>query len=347
MSKPEAWDRRVRVVQVLLSPRIGGAESLVSSLEACWSGTDVQTSTLYLDESVSAPRNRVARITHLAAELRRRRPDVIIAHSAIPNIYARIAAPVGIPVVTVLHSAGDDFKGLTMRVVERLLSLRTAYIVAVSQAQMDRYLQHFRLTKRIAVIPNGIRSDIRSKTKSTAKLATLVTVARVADQKNPTLWTEVIDHLHKDEPNLRFAWWGPVSSDPNIQALVDEFTSKPSTGRFAGPTTDPCAILEDADALFHPADREAHSIGILEAAAAGLPVLCTEGVAATLPSAIVALPFEGGNAESALRSIRELAEGWQSYSSRAIAAAAGVKDAFSIEKCADQYLQVIGVVRRR
>ncbi|WP_211879769.1 glycosyltransferase [Pseudarthrobacter albicanus] len=346
VSRQPARAREIRVVQVLLSPRIGGAEALVASLNTCWQDSAVRSSTVYLDETTSAPRGRFERIIRLALELRKRRPDVILAHSAIPNIYARIAAPPRTPVVTVLHSAGDDFKGVKMRFVEWLLSARTACVVAVSQGQRERYGEHFPRAKRIVVIPNGIRSDIRTRTKASKHLKSMATIARVATQKNPVLWTEVASRLSQQGSTLEMTWWGPVTSEPGLQTLVESFRSTRSAGRFAGPTDDPGTVLEMSDALFHPADREAHSIGILEAAAAGLPILCSTAVAATLPSNIVALPFEKGNAESALRSINELGDRWSDLSNQAISAAIGVKEMFSIKNCADEYVKLIHEVLR-
>ncbi len=325
----------LKVVQVLLSPRIGGAESLAAALDEHWRGSAISTATVYLDESSGAPPSRLHRIMRLRSALRRLRPDVVLAHSALPNLYARIAAPASTPVVTVLHSASDDFRGLAMRTVEWILKRRTAFVVAVSKTQEEQYIGYFGTSTPIRVIPNGIRADIRTKANASEQLRSLVTVARIAHQKNPDLWIKVATRVDASEPQVSMTWYGPRTSDDGVSDLVEGFES--SLSRFAGPTNDPASVLAGSDALFHPANREAHSIGVLEAAAAGLPVICSLAVAETLPPQVVAITFETGSVESAEASIWELERKWNIYSNRAIEMAALIRDEFSIANCADSY----------
>lgn len=281
---------------------------------------------------------RVARIKALRRILHQARPDVVLAHSALPNIYARLAAPVGTPVVTVLHSASDDFAERSARLVEKVLLLRTSHVVAVSPRQQEKYLEHFGASREITVIPNGIRSDIRCRSQSGPVLESLVTVARIASQKNPVLWTRTAELLHRRGSTVRLTWWGPMPTEMHLQSLVSDFETAPTGGGFAGPTNDPPSVLEAADALFHPADREAHSIGILEAAAAGLPIVCSRAVADTLPPNVVTVPFADGEPLSAVQAIFELSRNWQELSASAISAAADIAEEFSIDKCSRQYV---------
>lgn len=331
----------LKVVHVLLSPRIGGAESLVSSMTKHWAGSNIQSMTLYLDESTEAPRSRIFRMLHLYNGLRRVKPNVILAHSAIPSIYTRVVAPFGTPVIPVLHSASDDFSSVRMRLIEKLLGSRTAHIVAVSQSQVNLYSSYFGSRRNISVIPNGIRSDIHTKSSASRRLESLVTISRVAQQKNPALWIDVAERLAEKDGTPSMSWWGPLSREGSVQKSVSDSRSTTSAGRFMGPTSDPSSCLTAADALFHPADREAHSIGILEAAAAGLPVVCSASVAATLSSEIVAVVYETGNAASAVDAINDLTKNWDQLSEQAILLAAGVRKKYSIENCAAEYEQLM------
>jgi glycosyltransferase involved in cell wall biosynthesis len=128
--------------------------------------------------------------------------------------------------------------------------------------------------------------------------------------------------------------------DSGLDDVFSKESLEGSRGSYRGPTTDPISALKSNDFLFHPADREAHSIGILEAAAVGLPVVCSATVAATLPPAIVAVSFTEGVAESAVEALQTMYAGWPHYAERAMRAASSISDEFSITKCASDYMEL-------
>lgn len=329
---------------MLLSPRIGGAEALAASLESHWTAADVSVNTVFLDEVTDSPGSRLKRIRSLRRKLREDRPDIVLAHSAIPNIYARLAAPLATPVITVLHSASDDFATRRARILERILLVRTAHVVAVSPWQQRKYTGYFGFAERVSIIPNGIRSDIRPRSQARVVPRSLVTVARIANQKNPSLWTSVAGLLHARSSPLSLTWWGPLPASGHLRDLVSAFASAPSSGRFAGPTADVPGALEAADAMFHPADREAHSIGILEAAAAGLPVVCSGAVATTLAAGVVTVPYADAEPQSAVDAIAQLCDNWEELSAAAVRGASVIAKEYSIESCAQRYTSLFDKV---
>ncbi|MFF1881322.1 glycosyltransferase family 4 protein [Pseudarthrobacter sp. NPDC058196] len=330
----------MKITQVLLSPRIGGAEALAASLESHWTAVDVSVSTVFLDEDTDSPRSRLKRISLLRRKLREQRPDIVLAHSAIPNIYARLAAPLPTPVITVLHSASDDFAARRARILERILLVRTAHVVAVSAWQQQKYIEYFGFADRVSIIPNGIRSDIRHRAQAREVPRSLVTVARIANQKNPSLWASVAELLHARNSPLSLTWWGPLPASADLRDLMAAFASVPSSGRFAGPTADVPWALETADAMFHPADREAHSIGVLEAAAAGLPIVCSRAVAATLAPGVVTVPYEDAEPKSAVDAILHLCDNWEELATAAVRGASEIAKEFSIQSCAQRYISL-------
>ncbi len=112
----------MRILQILLSPRIGGAETAANSLTSVWREHGHEVDTAFLDARGAAP---VRRLRHIREEVRAFRPDVIVSHSALPNIYARLAVRRSVaPVVCVLHSAARDFDDAKLRLAETLLRHR-------------------------------------------------------------------------------------------------------------------------------------------------------------------------------------------------------------------------------
>lgn len=328
----------MRILQVLLSHRIGGAEALADALAREWSDRGITCHTHFLDGGDSNQPNRTGRLRDLRKVMRNYRPDVVVSHSALPNLYSRLSAPRRTKVVAVLHSAGDDFADWKLHSAERLARLRTAAIVAVSEGQADQYVSRFGNRVPVRLIPNGIRSDARPKNKYATVPGHAVTLARVAAQKNPELWLSTAHLVAAHRSDLKLAWWGPQSVEADLLSLFSDDSLKGSSGSYKGSTSDPIGALTAGDILFHPADREAHSIGILEAAAVGLPIVCSQTVAATLPSTIDAVTFADGDPESALRALQTVCDNWTAHAQRALLAAPRVQSGYSIEKCADSYL---------
>lgn len=323
----------MRIAQVLLDDRIGGAERLADTLAREWTDRGDTTATVLLDPPGVAAKGPVARVRRLRSALRELRADLVIAHSALPNLYARLAAPLGTPVVSVLHSAQDDFVEPGLRAAERVLS-RRGVVVAVSDQQREVYRRRFPAA-RIETIPNGIAPDLPRRgvrPPSATEPLRVVTIARVAEQKRPDVWQKVAAAARQED--LQFEWFGPAV-DAAAAALVAAHEAEGAPGRFMGATDEVGRVLVEADVLLHTSSHEASSIGLLEAAAVGVPVLCTAGVERTLPSGMAYATFEDvDGAVAALQRIRldywaaeQHAESWRET----------VRETASARRCADAY----------
>lgn len=333
----------MKIAQILLSPRVGGAETLAASLEREWNLAGVESHVFYLDSGTSHS-SRLIRWRNLAREIRRLDPSVVVAHSALPNIYARLSTPRRIPVVTVLHSATDDFFSIKLRIAESLLLRRTRAIVAVSAAQAHTYLSHFpRAHSRMGVIMNGVAANLPMKTPdiSGTSVTRIVTLARFAPQKNPSLWIDTVERVSVTRPDASFEWWGPVADDCGSRELSRTATHPSFRGELKGATTEPGQVLLKADILFHTSDREAHSIAILEAAAVGIPIVCSQSVAATLDACIPFVAFETGNASAAVAALESMIDDWPRAVARSLAIRADIRAKYSSASCATAYLALL------
>lgn len=332
------------IVQVLLKEQIGGAETLAASLHEEWTGRGFKSSIIYLD-SDDEKLVGLSRLLNFRRRLRRLSPDAVISHSAIPNVYARIVANRNVKVVTVLHSASDDFADRKLRWAERLLRSRTHKVVAVSSQQAYMYKKYFGPTGSLVKIPNGVALQTGSTRpcSSTARMQ-VVTLARVAKQKNPVLWLRVARELVATK-DVDFKWYGPISSSTSIQGLVDS-TNGVATVQFCGPTNEPGRVLVEAAVYFHSADREAHSIAILEAAAAGVPVVCADTAIHGWDRCIPAATFSPGDFEGAVSALKHVVDGIDQFRIQAESVRLSVYARYSITACADNYLAVLGYEAR-
>jgi len=332
---PATHTRYVHIVQVLLSPRIGGAETLVRSLAQEWEARGVRSTTIYLDDEPGT-RGRVGRLKALRRGLRELSPDVVLAHSYLPALYARAAWGKRVPVHSVLHSASDDFADARPRIVEQLLRSRTASIVAVAQSQLDIYAGHFGSRVPTAVIPNGISTVFQPADVDRTRTRIITTLARVAVQKRPAFWNQVVNQAGPAFPELRFQWWGPLSGRTDL----DEFVQDPQlvNGRFMGPTGDPAGLLQNTDILFHSSEREAHSITLLEAALAGVPVVYADSIDPPDGDPIWRFRYAADDPEDALRVLTLVSDGWAAARAEAVRYASTHRETYGMTRTADRYL---------
>ena len=330
------------VLQILLSPRIGGAETLVAMLEREWTAAGISNVTIYLDEESFREGSRWGRLQTLRRAIAKHHPRAVLSHSAIPNVYARLAAPRGVPIITVLHTATDDYASVPLRIAESVLRARTSAVVAVSDRQAQIYRSHFNDRVPVHVIQTGLSPTITQKKAISAVPTLVVTVARIAQQKNPSFWIDVVSRAQQELPGLKFQWWGPAAHEDGIESTVAK-SAELSNAEFCGPVSDPADILKSADILLHTSSREAPGIALIEAAGSGTPVLCSDQVSGTLPLIVPRIEFADLDLDSCLASLRRVVQSWDVVAKDARAAAPKVLKAFSSRTSASAYLAVMGL----
>ena len=244
----------MRIIQVLLDPRIGGAEGVAEMLDAEWRSSGIDTEIAYLDPVAYQRTNRASRLRRLRGAITQFNPDVVLSHTELPSIYTRLCAPLSLAVVPVLHSGANFVTSPSRRLLEKTLLRRTAGIIAVGRAQQDSFLTATGWAGSIEVIPNPIRSDIEFRTPRHSRLNDSVVgnIARIVDSKDPFFWCDVADESFHSGLNLDFTWWGPVGESEACKNLVSEIRlRRDSRLRFAGPTEDVPSALRQLLSLIH------------------------------------------------------------------------------------------------
>jgi glycosyltransferase involved in cell wall biosynthesis len=328
----------VRVAEILLRPGIGGAETLSRALSDYWRSCGHVLVTMYVDPDGEGA-NRYARIRRIRKELRRFEPDVVHSHSALPNLYSRLAAVGRYPVVTVLHSAAEDFSDRGLRWSEKALQCLTSAVIAVSVTQQNEYKVMVSRGRLPVLIPNGIRDDIRTRSSPRTVPSRGVAIGRIAQQKRLDVLINAWRLARMDEWTLAIAGEGTDRAlNESIVALVAE---RQDGVTLLGPVRDVPGLLDACDLFVHAADREAHPLAPLEAAAAGLPIIVSQSVARTLPAGLPAAVFDDGNAESLAAALHVVRGNFCAFAAEAVRLSGGIRDIFSIGRCAALHLQVL------
>lgn len=296
----------MRILHLVLSPRMSGAEILVRDLALYQQrgGETVAVAALMPAHDDFAPlraqlaaagvacsfppraQRPLARLWTLHGVMRRWRPDIVFAHATIPAFYAR-ALPTRVPVVYVMHSAVNDFQRDLFRWTERLLSRRARAVVGVAQSNVHDYLAEVGPHPRLTVIPNGV--DIsRFGLPAIAPpegAPLLLQVGRYDAVKNQLHTVRAFHALLQQVPQARLALYGVFEDAAyygKVRTLVAQLglASKVSIN---GPSDNVPGLLAQASVFAMPSASEAHSIAFLEALASGIPV-----VASAIPAFVFA-----------------------------------------------------------
>ncbi len=302
----------MRVLHLVLAPRLSGAEVLAKdlALDQCAAGMAVCVASLLpshadfesLHDDLRRqgvqcwfPRRRYTmprKLWNLFVAVRRFRPDVIFAHATIPSFYAR-ALPLRVPVVYVMHSATNDFERPLFRRVEHILSARARMVISVSQQGVTDYTQAIGPHPSITVVPNGVDLGRFAFTDEVARgghAPQVVQIGRYAPVKNQLLTVRAFSEVLKREKDARLTLYG-VIEDPSYQDVVIALARELGIAErvvVAGPRADIATVLAEANVFVMPSRSEAHSVAFLEALASGVPI-----VASQIPAFAFATGFPG------------------------------------------------------
>ena len=292
----------LRICHVLWSVELGGAERVVLDLARAQRAMGHRVAVLTLGTTdgkmgsdfretvdVFDAVSKRARGTdptlpfRLARWFRRQRIEIVHTHNELPLIYA---APGGklarLPVVHSKH--GIVPVSPRAHQLRRAAALATDVFVAVSEAtaQVARELRECSPAKLRVVIngtdlsrfpaPPGTRERIRDELGIPASARVVITVGRLVVEKNHAHLLRSIAPLLGEERRLVLVGYGVLADD--LKALVGELRLERFV-HLTGSRQDIPALLSAADAFVLSSDSEGLPVGLIEAWAAGLPVVST------------------------------------------------------------------------
>lgn len=223
----------------------------------------------------------------LRTACREDRPDIVHAHNVKAAAIARLALCSRTPVITTVHGMPEHEVGLAAR----LLRWTSDRVVAVSPHVSAQLGVHGFPASRIDLIENGIaplpthpRDEARRRLGLNEDTAVVLCLARMAEPKRHDLLVQAWSEVAGDAVLLL------VGDGPN-RSRIEETVAQSSVAdrvRILGARTDVDWLLAAADIVVLPTDREGLPISLLEAMAAGVPVVASRvgGIAETLGEAV-------------------------------------------------------------
>jgi L-malate glycosyltransferase len=370
----------MRILELLMAPMIGGAETLVAGLAREWRqlGHEVNIATLGAATSTDQQEAFVAlfgraplvareiagplmgrskkfgRLAGLWKILHDGRYDVLHTHSFIPNQYGRLAAlttPKRPVIVQTLHSAAGveaELGGTVNRRLETLLLQWTDAVVAVAESDQSDYQAMFPIaTEKTFFIPNGLSREMYTKSTQASVPSKFISVSRLNTVKGIstllegfTLWSQ-----NAGWP-VKLLVVGPWSTEDFRKETLTLWRSlgSPAYIEFLGPRTDIADLLNEADVFVSASRQEAHPIAVIEAICAGLPLVLSD-----IPAHRDIMMdfgdesvylFSATEASRLAEELASLTELWPYSAPHGRKIARLARSRYSIRTCAEAYLQV-------
>ena len=188
-------------------------------------------------------------------------------------------------------------KRIAIQAIERTFSNTYDRVIAVAPAEYEHAIRLGVDPERMRHIPNGIRLDHypeaerSDSAKNMRKSPTLGFVGRLAPQKNPLLFLEVVRDFALHHPDVRALVVGDGILRAELQASAERFgIADRIDWKGAIPAT---SVFPQMDILIHTSHYEGMPYTLIESAAFGIPVVATRNAGSVailadfLPEAIV------------------------------------------------------------
>jgi sugar transferase (PEP-CTERM/EpsH1 system associated) len=226
-------------------------------------------------------------VPRLKALFRRERPDLVNTHLWTADLWARLGAVLsGVPHIVVTEQNVDVWKTWYHRLIDRLLFRRTDKVICVSDQVRDFYRDVLRVpAAKLEVIPNAIDLEgppappgarpLREEVGAGADDFVFLCAARLHPQKaHPVLFEAARSVADRGGRRFKIALAGEGSLRADLEARVRALGLE-TVVHFLGFRSDVRALLPQADAFVLPSLYEGLPLSVLEAMAAGVPVVVT------------------------------------------------------------------------
>ncbi|MFZ1626794.1 MAG: glycosyltransferase [Candidatus Moraniibacteriota bacterium] len=223
----------------------------------------------------------------LLSEIRQFAPDTVITYLFHADILGRLYVQknVSVPVIPFLRTTYNHPRYRIARLFEWLTKPLIRGYLANSEAVKDFYVRHIGVAaEKITVIPNGIDTEyfdhlapnpeLRESLNVALDDFVIICVANLHPNKGHRYLLEAFESLWPDFPHTKLLIVGDGEERQNIETMIASFRSKDAI-RLLGQRNDVPALLKLSELFVIPTLFEGQSNAILEAMAAGVPVITT------------------------------------------------------------------------
>jgi glycosyltransferase involved in cell wall biosynthesis len=243
----------------------------------------------YTIKSLYSPR-MLSRQWNFARDLRRNKIRLVHAYGFYPNVFSVPAArAAGCITIASVRDTGVFTSQVKLKTVTQKLACQLADCVVANSSAVRDWLVSIGLGKdHIRVIPNGIALSrfpsrpatfpIRRELGIDERAPLVVVVSRLNPAKGVDYFLKAVVTVAQQFPTARFLVVGSSYFDPSYKPSLEKLAMDlglQNRVTFMGERNDVPAILQEATVSVLPSLSEGFSNALLEAMAAGLPVIAT------------------------------------------------------------------------
>ncbi|MDZ4688181.1 MAG: glycosyltransferase [Planctomycetaceae bacterium] len=219
----------------------------------------------------------------LSQALRRLKPDIVHTWLFAANTYGRLALPRRPkPKVIVSERCVDSWKSGWQLWLDRKLIGRTDRLVGNSQSVVEFYAQQGLPRDKLACIPNGVelgpqrsRSDLLAELKLPDDTFLIGYVGRLAEQKRVRDLVWATETLRQIRPQIHLVLIGDGPERERLERVARDVHTDRHV-HFLGHRPDAAAWMSAFDAFWLASSFEGQSNSLMEAMAAGRPVVASD-----------------------------------------------------------------------
>lgn len=214
-------------------------------------------------------------------------PDVIHAHTLFYHtslVAAAVAKRARVPLLLTLHLGALDalpqpyraMSQLYERTVGRALLAAATRIICVSEDVRQHARALGAAAAKLAVVPNGVdTARFAPVGRIPNRVPTVLCVGRLIFNKGPHYLIEAAAAMHARGIALRLVFAGDGPMEQTLRQHAARLNLHDSV-EFRGRCDNIAALLGEADIFVRPSLSEGMSLAVLEAMAAGLPVIASD-----------------------------------------------------------------------
>jgi glycosyltransferase involved in cell wall biosynthesis len=235
----------------------------------------------------------------------------------------------------------------------RAITRRIDLVIAVAEDQIDAWTARGLAASRIVVIPNGVpqppalgsRSELRHELGLPESAVIALLVARLRPEKRVPDFVAAVRRARERHPELI----GLIAGDGPDRAAIDAAVGADAAIRVLGHRDDVARLMGAADVFALASEYEAQPMAILEAMAAGLPVLATDvgGVGALVVSGETGLLVPPADPDAMGAALGRLTGAPDLRVQMGQAGRTRQRERWDAERMTDEYLHVLVQLVRR
>ena len=204
---------------------------------------------------------------------RDRQIQIVLTSDYYTNVFGLTgAALAGVPVRLGGRREINTDKNLAKLFLQRASYGLAHRVVANSQAAAARLRAETVPSANVAVVQNGIDAGVYAANRSARGIRRAITVANLRDEKGHDVLIEAIGRLDAAGSTVEFQFAGDGPRRAALERLVQRRGLQERV-RFLGERHDLPLLLAEADLFILPSRTEAFPNSLMEAMAAGLPVI--------------------------------------------------------------------------